>query len=233
MTIIRRAETGFNNTGVPQDLGHTIYARQIEQPQKRFIVEFDSLGYVNIIRFADTRRRVFVLAKTPEGALAIARYHHCLRGANVAEAHFSANNGTPSRIPQGVPQDRRNQPTLLTRRRRHLLPDQTVGQQCRCAPRIRQTQAVIWFKNVSRNPDRAPRRPQGLDEAIDPMLRRANSDYHGSVAHNRRLPRRRLAGQNLQRHVARVVGCQRQLLAHVTRQQPLNFYVRRLRAGDP
>src|SRR5208283_5416888 len=110
MTIIRRAETGFNNTGVPQDLGHTIYARQIEQPQKRFIVEFDSLGYVNIIRFADTRRRVFVLAKTPEGALAIARYHHCLRGSNFADAHFSANNGAaladsarcPARSPQSA-----------------------------------------------------------------------------------------------------------------------------------
>ena len=67
---------------VPQSQHHTIWSGHIEQPKKRFIVEFDSAGYVNVLYFADTHRRVFVLAETPEGALAIARYHHGFRGAN-------------------------------------------------------------------------------------------------------------------------------------------------------
>ena len=68
--------------GVPQSSGHTIFARHIEQPRTRFVVAFDSLGYINVIRSADTRLRVVVLAETPEGALAIAEYHHGLRGSN-------------------------------------------------------------------------------------------------------------------------------------------------------
>ena len=79
MTPIRHDES---DNRVPQSSGHTIFATHIEQPRKRFVVEFDSLGYVNILRFADTRRRVFVLADTNDGALAIARYHHGLRGSN-------------------------------------------------------------------------------------------------------------------------------------------------------
>ena len=73
-------------TAVPQGQGHTIWSRHIEEPRQRFAIEFDSMGYVNVLRFADTRRRVFVLAETPEGALAIARYHHGFRGSNFALA---------------------------------------------------------------------------------------------------------------------------------------------------
>ena len=67
---------------IPQPSGHTIWSRHIEQPKKRFIVEFDSAGYFNVLHFANTHRRVFVLAETPEGALEIARYHHEFRGSN-------------------------------------------------------------------------------------------------------------------------------------------------------
>jgi hypothetical protein len=67
---------------VPQSQNHTIWSEHIEQPKKRFIVGFDSVGYVNVLYFADTHRRVFVLAETPEGTLAIARYHHGFRGSN-------------------------------------------------------------------------------------------------------------------------------------------------------
>jgi hypothetical protein len=45
-------------------------------------VEFDSAGYFNVIRFAATHVRVFVLAETADGALAIARYHYGLKGSN-------------------------------------------------------------------------------------------------------------------------------------------------------
>ena len=69
---------------VPQGSGHTIWSRHIEEPKQRFAVEFDSIGYVNVLHFADTHRRVTVLAETPEGALAIARYHYGLRGSNFA-----------------------------------------------------------------------------------------------------------------------------------------------------
>jgi len=69
-------------TKSPQGIDHTIWNRQIEELTRRFVVEFDSVGYVNVLHFAKTHRRVFVLAVTHEGALAIARYHHGLRGSN-------------------------------------------------------------------------------------------------------------------------------------------------------
>jgi hypothetical protein len=77
-------------TNAPQGSGHTIWSRHIEEPKKRFVIEFDSAGYANVLHFADTHRRVFVLAETPEGALAIARYHHGIRGSN-----FAVVNRTP------------------------------------------------------------------------------------------------------------------------------------------
>ena len=67
---------------LPQSQGHTIWSRHIEEPRKRFTVEFNSAGYFNVLFFANTHRRVYVLAETPEGALAIARYHHGFRGSN-------------------------------------------------------------------------------------------------------------------------------------------------------
>jgi hypothetical protein len=67
---------------IPQAQNHTIWSRHIEEPKIRFIVEFDAAGYVNVLHFADTHRRVCVLAETPSGALAITRYHYGRRGAN-------------------------------------------------------------------------------------------------------------------------------------------------------
>ena len=71
-----------NAIEVPQSSGHTIWASHIEEPRLRFAVEFDSAGYFNVIHFAATHRRVFVLAETAEGALAIVRYHHGFRASN-------------------------------------------------------------------------------------------------------------------------------------------------------
>ena len=80
-----RQEVSLDVTyNVPQASGHTICGRHIEKPCKRFIAESDSAGYTNILRFTDTHRWLNVLAETPEGALAIARYHHGLRGSNFA-----------------------------------------------------------------------------------------------------------------------------------------------------
>jgi len=58
---------------------HTIWSRHIEKLKIRFIVEFDSADYVNVLHFAGTHRRVYVLGETPAGALAIARYHYSRR----------------------------------------------------------------------------------------------------------------------------------------------------------
>ena len=69
---------------VPQGSGHTIWSRHIDEPKKRFVIEFVSASYVNVLHFADTHRCVFVLAEAPEDALAIARYHHGIRGSNFA-----------------------------------------------------------------------------------------------------------------------------------------------------
>ena len=57
-------------------------APHIEEPKTRFAVEFDSAGYFNVIHFAPTHRRVFVLAETADGPLAIARYHYGFKGSN-------------------------------------------------------------------------------------------------------------------------------------------------------
>ena len=65
---------------VQQGSGHTIWSHHIEEPKQCIAVEFNSIGYV--LHFADTHRRVTVLAETPEGALAVARYHYGLRGSN-------------------------------------------------------------------------------------------------------------------------------------------------------
>ncbi len=73
-------------TNVPQGRGHTIWSSRIEEPRKRLVIESDSAGYVNVLHFADTHRRVFVLAETPEAAHAIARHHHGICGSNFAVA---------------------------------------------------------------------------------------------------------------------------------------------------
>ena len=65
-----------NAIEVPQSSGYTIWEPHIEEPKTRFAVEFDSAGYFNVIHFAPTHRRVFVLAETADGPLAIARYHY-------------------------------------------------------------------------------------------------------------------------------------------------------------
>ena len=70
-------------TAVPQSSGHTVFASHIEAPAKPFLVAFNSPAYVNVLHFAPTRRRVRVLAETPNGALCIARYHYS-RGAGFA-----------------------------------------------------------------------------------------------------------------------------------------------------
>ncbi len=80
------------STNVPQGSGHTIWNHHIEEPKERFVIELDSAGYGNVLHFADTHRRVFVLAETPEGALAIARYHHGIRGSNFAVARSTPVN---------------------------------------------------------------------------------------------------------------------------------------------
>jgi hypothetical protein len=64
------------NERVPQSSGGTIHAAHIEAPTKLFGVQWFSPAYDNVLRFAPTIRTQTVLAETPEGALAIAKYHH-------------------------------------------------------------------------------------------------------------------------------------------------------------
>ena len=71
-----------DHSDLPRSQGHTNWSRHIEEPRKRFTVEVDSTGYFNVLFFADTRRRAYVLAETPEGALAIGRCHLGFRGSN-------------------------------------------------------------------------------------------------------------------------------------------------------
>jgi hypothetical protein len=61
---------------VPQTSGHTIFSAHIEEPHKEFFIAFNATAYVNVLCFEVSRRWARVLAETPEGALAIARYHH-------------------------------------------------------------------------------------------------------------------------------------------------------------
>jgi len=82
-------------TAVPQSSGHTMFASHIEAPAKPFLVAFDSPAYVNVLHFAATRRRVRVLAETPDGALRIARYHYS-RGTSFALEGPAEHGGSPS-----------------------------------------------------------------------------------------------------------------------------------------
>lgn len=66
---------------IPQSSGGVIHRTDIEKPITSFCVQWFSPAYDNVLRFADTVRTQIVLAETPEGALAIARYHH-YRGTN-------------------------------------------------------------------------------------------------------------------------------------------------------
>lgn len=61
---------------LPQDCGGIRSTPHIEAPNRAFRIEWDSPGYVNVLRFAPTRRFASFLAETPEGALKVARYHH-------------------------------------------------------------------------------------------------------------------------------------------------------------
>ncbi|MCI0338617.1 MAG: hypothetical protein L0226_13655 [Acidobacteria bacterium] len=61
---------------VPQASGHTIFSAHIEELKIEFFIAFNAPAYVNVLRFEAGRRWARVLAETPEGALAIARYHH-------------------------------------------------------------------------------------------------------------------------------------------------------------
>ena len=52
---------------VPQSQHHTIWSGHIEQPKKRFIVEFDSAGYVNVL-ILPTRIDVSLFSPKPRKA---------------------------------------------------------------------------------------------------------------------------------------------------------------------
>jgi hypothetical protein len=67
---------------VPQPQGNIIHAAHIEPPWLHFVVGFDAAPYRNVLRFAATQRRIFVLAETEEGAISVARYHYGRRGSN-------------------------------------------------------------------------------------------------------------------------------------------------------
>jgi hypothetical protein len=67
---------------VPQPQGNIIHAAHTEPPRLHFVVGFDAAPYRNVLRFAATQRRIFVLAETEEGAISVARYHYGRRGSN-------------------------------------------------------------------------------------------------------------------------------------------------------
>jgi len=51
-------------TAVPQGQGHTIWSRHIEEPRQRFAVDFDSMGYVKLLRFPRFPNRSQVVQKS-------------------------------------------------------------------------------------------------------------------------------------------------------------------------
>jgi hypothetical protein len=61
---------------VPQPQGNIIHAAHTEPPRLHFVVGFDAAPYRNVLRFAATQRRIFVLAETEEGAIRVARYRY-------------------------------------------------------------------------------------------------------------------------------------------------------------
>jgi hypothetical protein len=58
------------------DVGGTLYASNIERPQKSFYVEIVTKCYLNVTWHESQTRTFRVLSETAEGALKIAQYHY-------------------------------------------------------------------------------------------------------------------------------------------------------------
>jgi len=67
---------------VSQPCGHTLRAPHIEAAEGEFYVAWEAPAYSNVLAFKACTRWARVMARTGEGALQIARYHHYRGGGH-------------------------------------------------------------------------------------------------------------------------------------------------------